>query len=237
MVKQNRPVLITINLLPGDRKRVSFDWVPKVLTIAAVILVASSVMAVNFYYVIGNMALRSRKAGLEGRIAAIQSDVERVRAMEKEIDVLHRKQDIINDLVVNRIEWARKLNQLSDILPAQVWLEEVALVVPKGRDAAKKGEQPQKILRVVGVTNALEHARSLEAAFIYNIMHSPFIDDFETVQLVKSERTEWSGSRNFTVWQFELQLPLRKRGQPATPPESDKAKKKPTAKPKPEVRT
>jgi Tfp pilus assembly protein PilN len=207
--------MITINLLPPDRRRMSVDWLPKAAAICIATLAIGAVLALNAYYAFGNMALRQNKATIESEIAEIQPEVDRVKRMESEIAVLHRKETVINDLVLNRIEWARKLNQLSDILPARVWLEEVALVKEKGvqaRDAA-----PRKVLRIVGLTQAMDHARSLEAAFIYNIMHSPFMEDFESVQLVKSERTEWSGDKSFTVWKFELNLPLKNEKKKAAP--------------------
>lgn len=218
MTRDKNPSMITINLLPKDRARVSLDWLPRVVAAVAMVLIVGSVLAVNFYYAVGNLQLRQDKSQLERQIASIQADVQRVRAMEQEIEVLHRKEGIIKDLVLNRIEWARKLNQLSDILPARVWLENVALVQEKNSARANKNEPPKKVLRLVGATRALDHARSLEAALIYNIMHSPFMEDFETVQLVKSELDEWKGGSKEIVWTFEIQLPLKSRNAASGPP-------------------
>lgn len=222
---QNMP-LIRINLLPPERRRVSFDWLPKAVAMSLFVLAVGSALAVNFHYAWRAMQLRGQKSKIESKIASIQPDVNRVRAMEDEIQVLHKKEAVINELVVGRIEWARKLNQLSDILPPRIWLEKVSLDTEKPSGGRNAGPA-RKVLRIVGVTRALEHARSLEAAFIYNIMHSPFMDDFETVQLMDSSLTEWQGDRKVTVWRFQLQLPLKSKKQtPDAPPSNTDSKRK-----------
>jgi Tfp pilus assembly protein PilN len=120
--------MIKINLLPVElrpRKKTVLPVREMSLwggVIAAVLVF--SYLAVGFRIVRENTKLAALKKEYED----LRPEYEKVMKLKADKERLEAKIAVMEKLLVQRMLWSKKLNQLSDLMPPQVWLSSVAVI-------------------------------------------------------------------------------------------------------------
>jgi Tfp pilus assembly protein PilN len=190
-------------------------------------------LALGVLIVVAGYLLQSRSLGqLAAKKGRVQSELEELRPVLAAVDTLQQlkstlvaKMEIVDKLMVGRLLWARKLNELSDLLSSQPALRDnifltalkrdserrtvVQMVPAKGagrseRMVPKRTSVLVPVLRLEGAVftpgseEAIELVGSLQNAIEQD---SAFFADFEDVDFEEAEQRDISGK---TVWGFEL---------------------------------
>lgn len=227
--------MITINLLPSERKQTDSAWMLKAATVAvAVLLIGGALGATAVIY--GYSFQQSMKLkGIEKELAKLDPVIQESNELEAKQKVLNEKKSIINELVTNRIEWAPKLKQLAQLVPDKVWVEglelrrvETKIKPPPLKDPKTGKLKPQKpktivdeFVDIVAVTADLGDESVRTSEMMRAIQTSPFFSGFEDLRHKRGALEPWlgrrsSGSRaqeefNPDVWRFKLTM---KRSKP-----------------------
>ena len=215
--------MITINLLPRERRRraaVGPPNVPMIYAVAGLLIFGS--VATAYYFQHELSARKARVEYLKTEQAALQDDVAEADALQAQLDVLRQRKDVIEELFYSGPEVARKLNQISDLLPAGVWLEEIATFRSKKQETVmvKKGDRmvPKQVrsdvqnFTITGVTEDIVRGLSLVAETKTRLENSPFMESFFGEIDVKFQRAEpWLKNVNTDggkklVWRFQLSM-------------------------------
>ncbi len=109
-------------------------------------------------------------------------------------------------LIVQRFLWAKKLNQLSDLMPPQVWLTSLSVATNKTVQnvGGKDVEAVTRILVIRGKTysDLGEKMVGQQGDFVRRIKeHEPFFRDFSNVEWISTER---EAIGNTEIMNFEL---------------------------------
>lgn len=224
--------MIEINLLPQEYRKkeprfkgidisqLNLQSIPVMHIIAGVVaclvLAQATVMLLEMYG--------------QGRVAALTKRRDSLLPGKKEHDSLKarvtdesKRIAAIDELMVKRFSWARKLNVLSDSLTPGIWLStlsydervtEKMVPAPRSASGGKKpveGEAPPmvrqasttRILILTGyAAGAGEQGLSLVGKFIKSMKENPdFIADFSDIVLgsSKSEKVEGQDVMNFKI--------------------------------------
>ena len=119
--------MININLLPKE-------LIPKQRNFIPYILIAG--LAVVLFIVYGSqltiMSVRLSRAngtlaGTEGEIAKLNDIVSQVEQLEIEKQVVSKKEDAVGQIMSGRTLWSHELRILADLVPEDVWLEELKI--------------------------------------------------------------------------------------------------------------
>lgn len=223
--------MITINLLPKDRRKSATAWLFN-LTVAVftLIVVGAAVAGALFLnvYVFGKKAHLARA---EKQLADRAEVLDVVSRLEDYKKILDEKKKIIDSLVKGRVEWGRKLNELARLVPDRVWLERVELkseyqtiTVPPPKttsaSATRRPQQPKKVqirtdyLHIFAVTNRMDEKSSYIGDFIARIQNDDsFFEDFDSVDFQEGQEQPWDkrDKESPPVWRFELKLKLKDR--------------------------
>lgn len=123
--------MIQINLLPEDLRKVEHTPYPRLLVIlSGVILFCSlSFYALHIYWIrIPNMEekLESEKK----RLADIKAFNKQITKLEKELEAMRQRRDIVMRLVLDRVRWAKKLDQFCDVVERMdnVWFTSMSAI-------------------------------------------------------------------------------------------------------------
>ena len=231
--------MITINLLPRERRaRRMWLGTPNVTLIYAVagLLVFGS-LATVYYFQHELSTRKSTMERLQTEQAALEDDVKDAEALEAQLDVLKQRKDVIEELFYSGPEISRKLNQISDLLPVGVWLEEISsyldkklvtVMVKKGDRMIPKQERVEtQYFTITGVTEDIVRGLSLVAETKSRLENSPFMESFKGEIDVKYQRAEpWLKNSNTEggkrmVWRFQLSMEVNPD---ARKPKSNKRK-------------
>ena len=189
--------MIEINLLPEDlRKRKKKIDLPKIPLLPAVSAFLAILLVV---YLVMGLAVGLKKRTLR-RLTKRWEDLapqkNEVELLKTQINSLNRKVEIIDQLTVNRILWAKKLNDLSSLITSGVWLNSLSLdvsnrcLVLKGTVASKKGEEMASVGKFMRV---LKEDKS-------------FFEEFANLELVSIQRRK---IKNVEVIDFTLKCHFR----------------------------
>lgn len=169
-----------------------------------------------------HIVLFSVGAYAKSRCASIARAYDKVSGQKKEydqlksqVDLINRKVRAIDDLMVKRFSWARKLNALSDSVTPGIWLSDLHYsekdgerAVPKpsnkiASSALQKKQVPAKALPervrmkylvISGYASSMgEEGTALVGRFIKSLKDNPqFYSDFSDIELgsIKSERLQ-----------------------------------------------
>jgi hypothetical protein len=127
--------MIQINLLEEEkrkaRSRPAVEPTKPLIYLAFAIVLA----AVIFY----DIKLFAQVNDLKAKVRVVQNKrkdpthlakLDEAAKLEKELEQLNKKQIIIEDLIQNRVEWAKKLGAIRDSLPPDIWVEQILLTNP-----------------------------------------------------------------------------------------------------------
>ena len=198
--------MIQINLLPEEiqkaRKKRSISLKVNVVAISVVACVGAVFVFLHVILFGYNFFLNSRFSSLDSKYLELKPEADQIMYLKERTNTLMRKKNIVLDLIESRVLWAQKLNQLSDLIPGQVWLtnyeiktktEQVVQKVkmPDGTTMEKLVPTTYFVLEYEGGVVSLERREMLYIVgnFIANIKKSDvYFELFEDIELVNTER-------------------------------------------------
>ncbi len=181
--------MIEVNLLPlslrEKRRRIELPPVTFIIVgggILALLLLSSAVLA-------GSTHLRrSRLQKVEEEFESLKPESEKIAYLKDKKQKLGKKMAVIEQLVDKQILWARKLNELSNLIPSRVWLtslfiEERSLKTGSSENETKRG----KFLVIKGVAISRGEGETGELKLVGDFMErirsdSSFCADFLSVE-------------------------------------------------------
>lgn len=187
--------MIKINLLPVELRHKE----KSILPLRTMALIGGGILAVliSFYILFGIRINRkeARLSELKKEYESIRPEYEKVKKLKADKERLEAKVALMEKLLIQRLLWAKKLNQFSDIMPPRVWIssfsvrggEQTQAIVIRGKTYSDKGE---KMVEQVG-----DFMRRIKG-------HGPFYKDFVNVELVSTERETIGGKTE--VMRFEV---------------------------------
>ncbi|MFA5146054.1 MAG: PilN domain-containing protein [Candidatus Omnitrophota bacterium] len=226
--------MIEINLLPEELKKkkkepqiqlekidlskLNFQNVPviKILIGTAALLVAVPVLL----FLIGIYAT-SHISAMEKDYKKISPEKREVELLKSQVDTINKKVGSIDELMVKRFSWARKLNDLADSMTPGIWLTELSynekivdrtvtidLKTPKGKGPANPTKSivekvPVKNLIISGYATGMgEEGTASVGKFIKSLKENPdFYSDFSDIELgsIKRDKVEEQEVMNFKI--------------------------------------
>jgi hypothetical protein len=221
--------MIEINLLPEERRRkkesrisgvglsgLDFKKIPMtgLAAGAGVFLAALPILLFAL-----NVFARSNLASLEAQYSQLKSRRKEAEGLKIQADAVNKKIKAIDELMVKTYSWSQKLNDLSDSVPAGIWLSELlydekvsekTLPVPqKGRNDAEAPRRPavekvffRQILLSGFATGMGEEGTALVGKFIKALKdNSPFFSDFHDIELgaIKRDKVEDQEVMSFRI--------------------------------------
>ncbi len=162
--------MIKINLLPDDLKKQRVILPKGLFILIGVILVSILVM----WLAIANKSLTAatlKADNLESQEQKILKVKSEYGIYKKELMSLEERAVVVNYLMVNRIYYSQKLNELSDLLTNGIWLNALELnnsmLIIEGKVYSKEGKE-----------------EAIVGNFMNNIKHhESFFKDFSDVEL------------------------------------------------------
>ena len=202
--------MLKINLLPPElrkkkKKRVVVFEATQTLMI---LIIACEIIAFLSLFVFINVKVGNKQSELKrirSEIDRLQIEVSKVRSLEEDARRLEKRVQIIDQLMFSRLSWARNLNELSGLIPDNIWLTSLSLnrgevPLPGG------GSSTKNILMLRGKVIALpgEKAVDLVGVFMNNLkFRSESFSDIEFMGTVN----EKIGTQD--VVGFDLRCPFR----------------------------
>lgn len=214
--------MIEINLLPEELKKrkhssqkidvtnINLEKIPfiKIALIAAGIVVIIQI-AVFGFGILGSVILGT----LEKSYKQILPEKREVEQLKSQISKMSKKVSAIDELMVKRFSWAKKLNDLSDSITPGIWLTQLEYderLIEKAKAAANplKGQEgrvaTEKILEryliIYGAASSMgEEGTALIGRFIKNLKeNASFYSDFSDIELGSIKREQMSGQEIMT---------------------------------------
>ena len=218
--------MITINLLPKERKKTAMAWIFSLSVILVTLIIVGLSVATSLVLNIYVHGLNTQLTEIDQELVNHAEVLAKSEQLQADKKVLDEKKTIIDALVKNRIQWGLKLYELAQLIPEKVWLEKVELISeyknvtiqPPKNTSSRRQQKAKKIqvrtdyLHIYAVTNKLEEKSSFIGDFIARIQKSEtFFSDFESVDFQEGEEQPWDDQEKNSplVWRFELKLKLR----------------------------
>lgn len=178
--------MIKVNLLPV-KKRKKAKPIPAFLiaTIALTVLAAAIMFYVNYFFSSKVSARKAHVAENENKIKELEKKIKAVEDYEKRNEDFKKRRDIIEQLSKNKALPVKIIDEISNILPAGVWLNSMDI---KGVDMS---------LGCTGFTN------TDVVNFVNNLKNSRMFTD---VYLQESVQTSISG---FSAYNFRLTFKVK----------------------------
>lgn len=221
--------MIEINLLPTELKKKK-RAAPKIdvskmdlqnlpLINIALLVVAGLVVIQLFLFIVGVITGMYFKT-LDESYQKILPEKNETERLQLQIDRMGKKVAAIDELMVKRFSWAKKLNDLSDSITPGIWLTELeyneklseiakpvnANLVKKKNDAENKSIAEKVVLKyliISGVASSMgEDGTALIGRFIKSLKENPnFYSDFSDIELgnIKREKMEESEVMTFRI--------------------------------------
>ncbi len=225
--------MIAINLIPAELRKVDATPLPRRLTIfGGVALNGLALVVAMTYFLVKIPTHQSQKESVQSQIyqAATINDVEkRYNALTSQKKDFEQRRDTIEQIEKARMIWAKKLDQLWDLVPPDMWLSDLRLEEPP-RHKSKRGQPEENprghILVIEGYTAGPDVAKV--SAFIRALEEKgaegkDFFEDFERIELVRLdlEEEEFQDYEEAVAAKFTLKLymvPRQIELQPVPPP-------------------
>jgi len=230
--------MIDINLLPQEMRKKESRFKPiefgefdfKSLPLKNIAIIAAGVIiAMHFSLFVVGAYSKSKADALTKKYSLLASQNKEALNLKEQVDLIHKKVAAIDELMVKRFDWAKKLNDLNDSVTPGIWLsnleyneklsERSIQLVSKPADGKGKAPAPkQSIEKVVsgyliisGYASSMgEQGTALIGKFIQNLKDNPgFYADFYDIELasIKAERVQ-----DQEVMSFKLTCMFRGNG-------------------------
>lgn len=213
--------MIDINLLPQEMRKKEprfksidfgeFDIKSLPLTNIA-ITAASILLAVHVLLFVVGVYSKAKASDLSKKYGAILSERKTAINLKAQIDLINKKIRAIDELMVKRFGWAKKLNDLSDSMVPGIWLSNLEYeekTVERAQTAAGRGQNARdrapaartatekataRYLILSGYASSMgEQGTALIGKFIKSLKDNPdFYSDFSDIELgsIRSERMQ-----------------------------------------------
>lgn len=220
-------MMIEINLLPEEVKKKrpsaktdvfamsmpSFPIVSIAMWAAGVILLIQLAL-----FAIGVMSgVTFKSLGLQYK--GILPKKQETEKLKTQVDNMNKKVSVINELMVKRFSWEKKLNSLSDAMTPGIWLTELEynekladVLKPANTDSTKKigGQAAENVLSkcliISGAASSMgEEGTALIGRFIKSLKDdAEFYSDFSDIELgtIKREKMEDQEIMTFKITCF-----------------------------------
>ena len=214
--------MIEINLLPEEMrkkeprfKKIDFSGfnmseikmqnvpVKRIAIIAALVLVSFHAILLG----IGVYSISSGRSS-SAQYRSILSQKNEYDSLKSRLDLINRKVGTIDELMVKRFSWAKKLNALSDSMTPGIWLSNLSYEEKLGekisgsksqqssdKKGSKKGASDKKVFKYMvlsGYASSMgEEGTALIGKFIKSLKDNPdFYSDFIDIELgvIRSDR-------------------------------------------------
>lgn len=215
-------MMIEINLLPeelkksqpklrkADLSKLNLQNIP-VIKIA----IASIAVLISVHFLLFAIGMYAKFS-----IASLSKNDEKISPKKKEAETLKRQREMINkkvsaidELMVKRFSWARKLNDLSDSVTPGIWLRNISyeekIIQPAGGKEKKellKSSAPKPMLKYLMMSGYASSMGEQGAALVGKFMKSlkenrDFYADFSDIQLgsIRSDKIEDQEVMSFTI--------------------------------------
>lgn len=113
--------MIRINLLPRERVR-RVLVTPRIITLAIAGVVVVALVAVTIFLNTRNERVRAEIEDLDTEIAVLAPQVAQVEDLERRINALRQREQVLRRLDEARVPWATVLTELAAVMPRDVWL-------------------------------------------------------------------------------------------------------------------
>ena len=115
--------MIRINLIPPEitQKRKTESRLALIILLFVIMVVIMGAFTAVMFVQVG--IERDAVAALEQEVAAKQAQAEQFRIFEEQEGDLGARQQLADDVVAGRIDWGRLCEELSLVLPDDVWIE------------------------------------------------------------------------------------------------------------------
>jgi hypothetical protein len=214
--------MIEINLLPEDRRKKQerfkrLDFSEFKLQDAAIFGMIGAVFGILIIFqiilVLSGIVVRSNLSSVEKQYNVILSQKKEADTLKSEIDLVNKKVRAIDELMVNRFSWAKKLGDLNYSMIPGVWLSEldyadtggnaVVTMRPDGKVKTVSQKVSARHLALNGCAlNAGGEGNAIIGKFIKSLKHNAaFYADFSDIQLgfTKSEKLKDQDVVNFKI--------------------------------------
>lgn len=223
--------MIEINLLPEERRKkepafkkiglADLGFLKNIPVHAIAASVIAGFLAVHVILFAVGLYSKSAYGALSGEYEKILPDKKKTDLLKAEIDLIHGRAGIIDEMMKQRFSWADKLNSLSDSVVSGIWLSELSyeervnekappLSAAAGTTAKSKPDAARlsrrsilKYLVMSGYAlNAGGQGTALIGKFMNGLKDNPgFYSDFRQIELVsmKSSRVEDQEVMTFKV--------------------------------------
>lgn len=192
--------MIAVNLIPLELRKIDATPLPRRLTIFGGVALNAVALVVALTYFFANIpALQSKKQNIQSQIYqanTIKKVEQRYTALTTQKKDFEQRRTTIDQIEKARVMWAKKLDQLWDLVPPDMWLSDIRLEEPpksvKGRGQPEEGPKGH-ILVIEGytagpdVTKVSAFIRALEKK---STQGPCFFEDFERVELVQLDLEE-----------------------------------------------
>ena len=182
--------LIEIDLLPPEMKPKKKFLMPEIGLLPVFLWAVSSLIAIHLILISATAYQKGQLNKLNRRWAELTSSNAKLDELKKEIKEVQARVETIEGLLRRRFIWARKLNQLSDVLSKGVWLDQDHLDIKKQQvPSNQKGVPPKKMLSYSLVLHGTAVSREEEeTAVIGRFMKAlkedkEFFSDFIDIEL------------------------------------------------------
>jgi len=215
--------MIEINLLPEEMKKKKSRW--KQIDLSQVslqslpllkigVIVGACLVAIQALVSIIGTSTNGIYGALDRRYNAISSKKQEVDALKRQAEGVKKKIKAIDELMVQRFSWAKKLNDLSDAMTPNVWLTELNYdeqvserrIPLRGEGDSQKSiveKKTSRFMKISGNASSIrEEGAALVGKFIKSLKSSPgFYSDFSDIELgtVRAAKIEDQEVMSFTL--------------------------------------
>ena len=216
--------MIQINLLPEELKKsrrpsaridissIDFGKIPvfKIAAIAVglVVVIQLAIFGFGLFY---GAEFRS----MEEDYKKIFSEKQTTEKLKSEISSMSKKISVIDELMVKRFSWAKKLNDMSDSMTAGIWLTQLdydektverakpVVMTPRGESKPSTEKVLERYLLISGAASSMgEEGTALIGRFIEKLKdNTSFYADFSDIELGNIKR-EQSGNQEIMTFKI-----------------------------------
>jgi len=204
--------MIEINLLPQEMRKkeprfksIEFGEIDfKSLPLKNIAIVAvTGLIGLHLLLFAGGTYSKSKAAALSKNYDSISAQNKEALNLKEQVDLIHRKVSAIDELMVKRFGWAKKLNDLSDSVTPGIWISSLEYDEKSGERTIQLAQKPGngkdkaptpkksvektiiKYLIISGYASSMgEQGTALIGKFIQSLKDNPgFYTDFYDIEL------------------------------------------------------
>jgi Tfp pilus assembly protein PilN len=124
--------MVTINLLPVSYRKPKESQAHQLARSPLAFLAAGGLIAIALLLVATTRVRHMRLAGIENQLQQIRSRKASLDALMASVQELRDQKLGLERVIKSRSQWAKRLNQLSNVTPEGVWFTDLLLDAEKG---------------------------------------------------------------------------------------------------------